>query len=265
MKRNDLLSLPDALVLFSGGKDSFLTTLNLLHEGYRVTLLTCDNGSEMCIRNVEHSVIRLKKEWGDCVSFAGICTTIAKVRILSQNWVQMTVSELSSRWPNLTQAQVQCLHCQTAMWLSAIATCKARNIQVIGTGYKKCDVFCTGTDWYNEAIDQLCADYNIQVKRPRWENTSDYGRDREMLFYGYYFSVFEPKCILGVWPNNLSSNVYEDMRCYFSEVLLPICKEQVDDAAAVYSHIRFDDEDLSGISHDEEYCRKIIASIAVSE
>lgn len=61
MKRNDLLSLPDALVLFSGGKDSFLTTLNLLHEGYRVTLLTCDNGSEMCIRNVEHSVIRLKK------------------------------------------------------------------------------------------------------------------------------------------------------------------------------------------------------------
>lgn len=256
----DNSTLRDALVMFSGGKDSFLTALNLLHEGYRVILLTCDNGSELHIRNVEHGVIRLIKRWGARVRFAGICYTCSEIRVLGYKWTQMTVGELAAKWPHLTQAQVQCLHCQTSMWLSTIAMCRAHNVDTIGTGYKKCDVFCTGTDWYNEFLDKLCGDYAIEVKRPRWENVSDYERDVEMIYHGYHFSVFEPKCVLGVWPTNLAAEVYEDMHRYFMDVIVPLCKGQINELTQVYSYARLDDEDLNGSFPGDEYSRAIIAS-----
>ena len=42
----------EALILFSGGKDSFLSTLIMLDKGYKVNLVTFDNGCELKSKNV---------------------------------------------------------------------------------------------------------------------------------------------------------------------------------------------------------------------
>lgn len=34
-------------MLFSGGKDSFLSTLMMLNKGYKINLVTFDNGQEL--------------------------------------------------------------------------------------------------------------------------------------------------------------------------------------------------------------------------
>lgn len=44
--------MKEALILFSGGKDSFLSTLLMLDKGYNVNLVTFDNGYDLKSENV---------------------------------------------------------------------------------------------------------------------------------------------------------------------------------------------------------------------
>ena len=54
-----------ALVLFSGGKDSLLVTLRLLDEGYKVYLVTFENGCGLKANNVNNTRKRLIHKYGD--------------------------------------------------------------------------------------------------------------------------------------------------------------------------------------------------------
>ena len=56
--------MKEALVLFSGGKDSFLSTLIMLEKGYKVNLVTFDNGRELKSKNVLIGAKRIQKKYG---------------------------------------------------------------------------------------------------------------------------------------------------------------------------------------------------------
>ena len=43
--------MKETLILFSGGKDSFLSTLIMIDKGYKVNLVTFDNGQELKSKN----------------------------------------------------------------------------------------------------------------------------------------------------------------------------------------------------------------------
>lgn len=61
------------LQLFSGGKDSFLSTCKLLEEDNTVFLATFENGCGLCCENVRHGVDRLTEKYGkERVVFLGI-------------------------------------------------------------------------------------------------------------------------------------------------------------------------------------------------
>lgn len=51
----------EAFILFSGGKDSFLSTLIMLDKGYKVNLVTFDNGCELKSKNVLIGAKRIQK------------------------------------------------------------------------------------------------------------------------------------------------------------------------------------------------------------
>ena len=51
----------EALILFSGGKDSFLSTLIMLDKGYKANLVTFDNGCELKSKNVLIGAKRIQK------------------------------------------------------------------------------------------------------------------------------------------------------------------------------------------------------------
>ena len=51
----------EALILFSGGKDSFLSTLIMLDKCYKVNLVTFDNGCELKSKNVLIGAKRIQK------------------------------------------------------------------------------------------------------------------------------------------------------------------------------------------------------------
>ena len=62
-----------AIVLFSGGKDSFLSTILLIEKGYQVYLVHYDNMCQIGSDNIKKGVNRLIKKYGsDKIKFIGI-------------------------------------------------------------------------------------------------------------------------------------------------------------------------------------------------
>ena len=56
--------MKEVLVLFSGGKDSFLSTLLMLEKGYKVNIVTYENGCGLKASNALHGAKRILKKYG---------------------------------------------------------------------------------------------------------------------------------------------------------------------------------------------------------
>lgn len=53
--------MKESLILFLGGKDSFLSTLLMLKKGFKVNLVTFDNGYELKCNNVLYGTKQIKR------------------------------------------------------------------------------------------------------------------------------------------------------------------------------------------------------------
>ena len=61
------------IVLFSGGKDSMLSSILLIEKGYEVILVHYDNSFELGSENIQKGYERLVKKYGkDKVKYLGI-------------------------------------------------------------------------------------------------------------------------------------------------------------------------------------------------
>ena len=77
----------------------------------------------------------------------------------------------------MTNCQIQCLHCQTAMWVCAIAYAKAKNIKNIAAGYKAISLSRYSMSSYSAALDmgvlggspmtQLGSNIGTRIRRAR--------------------------------------------------------------------------------------------------
>lgn len=65
--------MKEALVLFSGGKDSFLSTILTIEENYKVNLVTFENSCGLQTKNSIIGAKRIQKKYGiDKVNILGI-------------------------------------------------------------------------------------------------------------------------------------------------------------------------------------------------
>ena len=92
--------MKDVLVLFSGGKDSFLASLLMLDKGYRVNLVTFDNGQELKCQNVLVGARKIKKKFGDRVNIIGIKKTDAIFRELIRLFYNYEIDYIKNKFLN---------------------------------------------------------------------------------------------------------------------------------------------------------------------
>ena len=239
------------LVMFSGGKDSFLTACRILNGGNSVVLLSFNGGSVIAEKNLRHGADRLIQRYGaDKVEYAGVYPTIATIQRLNSTWIYKTQKELADEYPYVTNCQFQCLHCQTAMWISAIAYCKAKDIHYIACGYRKSDVFCTGSPEYMDRISEIARKFDCYIETPVWDIENDWERDQEMLYNQFVPKVLEPKCLIGRAPlKGLSSNEHWDMIKYVDDVLYNKLWDLVDNLVPIFKNIKLFDESFSLIDY----------------
>lgn len=231
------------LVLFSGGMDSFLTACRLVSSGKKAVLISFNSGGVIGEENLRHGANRLIRRFGeDHIEYVGVYPTVATVMRMNRTWVYARQDELGEKYSSLTNCQLQCLHCQTAMWVAAIAYCKAKDINSIAAGYKKTDIFCTGMNDYRNRIVELASDYCIQVDFPVWEIESDSDREMEVGLYQFQPSVLEPKCLLGnPVKNGFPLEERIDLIKFFDENIRDNLKEYIDNLIPVLKNIKIGD------------------------
>lgn len=235
------------LLMFSGGKDSFIAACKLVEQGYKTYLMMFNSGCIASEENVLHSSQRLRKRYGNEIEMIGIRSTMATHLRISRPWKEFSVRDLSSRYPDVTGVQSQCFFCQTSMWIEAIAYCKAHNINKIATGYKSSDTFCTGNKQYLDFIREIASEYNIEVELPMWNfiDTKDGldKRDQEMCARRFLPSVLEPKCTVGLpAKHKISDKEVEQLINYIKEYIDYI--EMINKSSEILKHIKITNKSL---------------------
>lgn len=238
-----------ALVMFSGGKDSFLTACRLVEQGKRVTLLSFNNGAVAAEEHILHGASRLGNRYGNRIEYAGVYPTVGTLRLIDEHWASLPWSRLGAEYPDLSNAQVNCLHCQSAMWIAAIAYCVSKSIGTIATGYKSCDPFCTGMPAWNRRMRTTAERHGVSVETPLWTTPEwgefpDVGRDREMEHHMFGPSVLEPQCTIGRPVPPPTDAVERQIAQFFDDHIEPYVDRQIDELSNIFRHIRLSAKSL---------------------
>lgn len=209
----------EAIILFSGGKDSFLSTLKMLEQGYNVNLITYENGCGLQSKNVKYNINKLIKKYGYTrVKFIGIKNVSAIWRELLLLYYNLLPSKIIEKYGEVPISQFNCLSCRLAMYIVTIIEAKKNNINIVVDGARKSQLFAIEQDEMIECFKQLFKIYNIKIVYPLLDETSDFNVKNEILVRGFVPKTLESQCLIGMPIKNIDDkiiksvkNVYEDL------------------------------------------------------
>lgn len=240
------------LILFSGGKDSFIAACREIQDGKKARLISFNNSAVIGEKNLLHGTARLENRYGpDAVSYEGCYNTGAVIQTLTDAWADSDWNTLGRAYGPLTNGQAVCLHRQTAMWVAAIAYADAHSIPEIACGYRKSDVFCTGQADYIDRIRSLAMEHGLVLSLPVWDDSAwtgspgGIGRDYEMARHGFRPAVYEPKCMLGRPVRPMTEAQRKTMASYFDNILLGPAREEINLLVPIFRAIRLSPESMT--------------------
>ena len=199
--------MKDVLILFSGGKDSFLSTLIMLNKGYRVNLVTFDNGQELKSKNVLIGAKKIKNKFGeDKVNIIGIKKTDAIFRELICSFYNYDTNYINQKFGNITISQFNCLACRLSMYILSIIICKKENVKLVVDGARKSQLFAIEQQTMINEFKKLFENFNLEIIFPVLNETYDYSIKNQILANGFVPKMNECQCLLGMPILNGSMN-----------------------------------------------------------
>lgn len=231
-----------ALVLFSGGKDSFLSTLLYLEKGYKVYLVSYDNGFELNCKNVLVGAKRIQKKYGsDKVEIIGIKKIDSIWRELICNLYNYDTDYIKNNFGNITISQINCLICRLSMYISSIIIAKQNKINVVVDGARKCQLFAIEQEELINEFIKLFKKYNLEISYPILNELNDFSIKNKILAYGFVPKMNEMQCLIGMPINNKIQNEIIDS-CI--NILNKELLKKIDEIIKNYKDIEFEKEYL---------------------
>lgn len=188
----------DILLMLSGGRDSFLSACRLIEDGFRIHMITFDNG---CMSNSEDAGLtanRIIAKYGEASAcYVGVYSIAALCSKLEDFHLYCSLEKLVQQYGSLPQIQLPCLDCHTAMYLAAIAYCKTHNIFYLAEGGRKAQKFFVELPDMRERYEKLAKEYDLILKFPVYELEDDWERKMELAERGFVPKVLEPQCWRG--------------------------------------------------------------------
>lgn len=217
--------MKNALVLFSGGKDSFLATLKMLDAGYKVNLVTYENGVGLNSKNVLVGARRIVKKYGsDKVKIIGVKNTAAVWRELIKDFYNLESKTINEKYGNITISQFNCLSCRLAMYILSIIICKEKDIKTVVDGARKCQIFAIEQEPMINLFKELFKKYNIEILYPMLEEEDDFSIKNQILAKGFVPKMNEAQCLIGMPVKEISQEVVEGVSKVYSEFLYSMIK-----------------------------------------
>lgn len=232
--------MKEALILFSGGKDSFLSTLLMLKKEYKVNLVTYDNGCELMCKNVLTGAKRIQKKYGeDKVKIIGIKKIDAIFREMISNLYNYDINYIKDNFGNITISQINCLSCRLSMYIMSIIICKQNKINLVIDGARRCQLFLVEQDIMIQEFKKLFNYYCLEIDFPLLDEEDDFKIKNMLLANGFVPKMNESQCLLGIpIKNKLSNDIIEGCLNVYKKELYP----KIDDMVKRYKNISFSKE-----------------------
>lgn len=227
----------EALILFSGGKDSFLSTLMMLDKGYKVNLVTFDNGYELKSSNVLIGAKKIQKKYGpNKVEIIGIKKTDAIFRNMINSFYNYDTNYINNKFGNITISQFNCLSCRLSMYILSMIICKQKNINLVVDGARKSQLFAIEQDEMIKEFQKLFNEFNLEIIFPVLDEQSDLKIKNKILAHGFVPKMNESQCLLGMpLDNRLNNNVIASCLNVYRKELYPKIKKILEE----YKEIEF--------------------------
>ena len=198
------------LVLFSGGKDSMLSAILLIEQGYEVVLVHYDNSFEIGSNNVEDGYKRLVKKYGnDKVKYLGVKKVDSIFRTFIRDFYNLKANDILDNYGKITFSQFNCLACRLSMYILTIILCKQLNISYVADGARNSQLFAIEQDSMLTLFTQMFHEYEIELLLPVKDLKDDFEEKNEFLMRGIIPKVSESQCLIGM-PLN-SNKVYNEV------------------------------------------------------
>lgn len=221
---------PLVLHMLSGGRDSFLSACLLIEEGFSVRMVTFDNGHIDGVDRAAQVARWIAERYPNAdVSYLHPMKTAMTLLLYMQSEWYRKSSERMEKYPELQTYQAHCLACKSAMYVHALAYCKAHGIRYLSEGAREEQGFFVELPEMKERYEALCKMNGVDLKLPVFDLKSDLERKRELSDRGLPTKTFEPQCYLGCPLNNpLSVGERRDLAKYYDEELLPLLQRDID-------------------------------------
>ena len=216
--------MKETLILFSGGKDSFLSTLIMLDKGYKVNLVTFDNGQELKSKNVLIGAKRIQKKYGsDKVEIIGIKKTDAIFRDLICSFYNYDIEYIKKQFGKITISQFNCLACRLAMYILAIIICIQKKINLVVDGARESQLFAIEQEKMIKKLKKLFKEFDIEIIFPLLYETDDYSIKNQILAHGFVPKMNEGQCLLGmpILNNSMNNEILEGCLNVYHKELYP--------------------------------------------
>jgi len=213
------------LVLFSGGKDSFLTTCILAKAGHKISLVTFENTAGLACHNVKHGTERIIKKYGsESVDFLGIYSIAGIWRQFLLPFLNEKPKDILVKYGNLSYSQFNCLTCRSAMYVVAISLARQMKIGTIADGGRISQGFVIELPPMIKQYSHFFKCHKKKLIFPVLDLSSDWKRKNELLVKGFVPKTLEPQCLLGApLPNEKTPDKEEQSAIvkYFKTEILP--------------------------------------------
>ncbi len=219
----------EVLLLFSGGKDSFLSACLLIEDGFKVNMVTFKNGAGLGCSNAKHGAERIIKRYGeDKAKFLGIRNIVGIWREFFLPYFNMKPSEIIQEYGELTISQSNCLTCRSAMYTWSVIKAKKCKIKYIADGARRDQGFVIELPIMIEKFKQFLSEYSIKLLLPVYELDSDWKRKNLLLQRGFVPKTLEPQCIIGVPLSGGKApdeKIQQAVESFFEKIVLPRARE----------------------------------------
>lgn len=215
------------LLMFSGGKDSFLSALRLSKEfpDYTINLAVFDNGCMTGLKNAETTVQKLKSINKYSFCFRGYYNTYGIAREFFFPYFNMKAEDLAEKYPALTASQFHCLICETSMYLQSFWLARKWDCEYVANGARECQEFVVEQEDMIDRYQELAKEFGLAIKYPVYDIEDDWELENEIFRYGLIPKTYEPKCIIGCPTyGTVDSRVIESTVSYYDKEIYPRIK-----------------------------------------
>jgi PP-loop superfamily ATP-utilizing enzyme len=177
-------------LLFSGGRDSSLACGVLAKKGYKIHLLTFNNGATIRQDLAEHRYKELSEKFPDAIIKRAIIPSYGLFKDLGLKNLEKDIKKY--------ETNLICMGCKLSMHVISLIYCLENDIPIIADGY---------TDYQKkwieqmpeaiEAVKKFHEEYHIKYINPVYSESSKEQVKDKLLKFGLSTKSLEGSCLFG--------------------------------------------------------------------